>query len=335
MILVKIGMNGFDPDETKYFNNWIRKQPKTQLHLHLEGSIPFKCLSSLARKYQVSKNNPYNNRLSLICRSFSDIRNAYQWISSLLRSPEDLQFVITELAYRLKTQGVVYAEITVTPFIHINNGWLVNDFLFALQKGRAQAELDGGPKISWILDFPRNIPEAEKSTLDIAISGENSGVIGLGLAGLEDGFPPSLYKDTFKIARSKGLLCIIHAGETTEPDYIWEAINELHALRIGHGLSAVKDPSLIKYLADARIPLEICPTSNYRMGLLKKGQTHPIQHYWSKGVFCTLNSDDDLLFSTNILREYLFVYHCCAFSINEIIKLIQNGFDASIELTPM
>lgn len=326
---MRIGTSGFDPDKINEINAWVTKQPKTQLHLHLEGSIPFNCLYSLSQKYQDSSDHQYRSYHSFACNNFSDIRSAYQWISSLLRSPEDLEFAITALAHQLKNQGVVYAEITVTPFVHINNGWQVDDFLLALQQGCIQAELAGGPKISWIFDFPRNIAKAEKSTLDIALIGKDFGVIGLGLAGLENGFPPSMYKDTFQTARSNGLLCLIHAGETTEPDYIWEAINELHAFRIGHGFSAIKDPLLVKHLANSQIPLEICPTSNFQMGLVKKKQDHPIRDYWDRGVFCTLNSDDDLLFSTDIVQEYLFVIQHCSFSLAEIKQLIQNGFNAS------
>jgi adenosine deaminase len=165
--------------------------------------------------------------------------------------------------------------------------------------------------------------------LDFVLNGHDRGIfIGLGLGGKEVGFAPELFSDVYTDARQQGLHVVAHAGETEGARSIWGAINNLKVERIGHGVRALEDPSLVEYLAQTQIPLEVSPYSNYRLKLIPWDQPHPIRALMDQGVYVTVNSDDPPMFSTDLTSEYLLLARQ-GFSWDELWKLNLNALEAS------
>jgi adenosine deaminase len=167
------------------------------------------------------------------------------------------------------------------------------------------AERESGVRIALIADISRELPESRHRVAELAVQGYKRGVfIGLGLGGPEVGFPPQLFEDAYARAREAGLRVVAHAGETGGPASVRGALDTLGAERIGHGVQSLEDTDLIERLRRDGTPLEVCPQSNYRLGVAKTGEPHPIRALLDAGVRCTVNSDDPAMFETDINREY-------------------------------
>ena len=166
-------------------------------------------------------------------------------------------------------------------------------------------ERDLGIVLRWIFDIPGELGLAgAEGTLAIALEHGPSALIGFGLGGPEIGVPRPQFKPYFDRARAAGLHSVPHAGETTGPETIWDALRELGAERIGHGTSAAADLALMAHLAEHRIPLEVCPTSNLATGAVARLDAHPLANFVAAGVVVTINSDDPPMFSTSLNTEY-------------------------------
>jgi adenosine deaminase len=198
---------------------------------------------------------------------------------------------------------------------------------------RAQKEF--GIEIRWIFDIVRDIPDETLNsrraeyTLAVALEGMNDGVVALGLGGGEVGNPPEQYTQWFEKAREAGLHSVPHAGETVGPESVWGAILVLGAERVGHGVRSIEDPALVGYLADSQIPLEVCPTSNVRLGVYADLASHPLPDLHNAGVLITINSDDPPLFNTTLNDEVKLLVDPFNFDINTINEILLNGVRCS------
>jgi hypothetical protein len=183
----------------------------------------------------------------------------------------------------------------------------------------------------WIPDIVRSDPDSADTvvrwlTSPSALSG---GVIGIGLGGPEKGFPPEPFEAVFREARASGLHSNPHAGETAGPESVWGAIRALKADRLGHGVRAIEDPTLVAYLVEHRLPLEICPTSNVRLGVYPSYAAHPLRQWFEAGARVTINSDDPALFNTTLNDEYLHAARDCGLSIEQLEAIALNAVRAS------
>jgi aminodeoxyfutalosine deaminase len=210
-----------------------------------------------------------------------------------------------EVARELARQQVRYAELTVTPFSSERRGIAAPAFCEAIEDARRGAAADFGIELRWCFDIPGElgVPAAE-ATLRTALEQQPDGLISFGLGGPEVGVPRPQFKPVFDKARAAGLHSVPHAGETTGPATIWDALRELGAERIGHGIAAVQDPTLLAYLAEHRIPLEISPTSNVRTKAVASLDEHPLARIVEAGVPVSINSDDPPMFGTTLEEEY-------------------------------
>jgi adenosine deaminase/aminodeoxyfutalosine deaminase len=154
-------------------------------------------------------------------------------------------------------------------------------------------------------------------------------VIGVGLGGSEQKYPPELYTEIYAKARQMGFHTTAHAGEAAGPASIWGAIRSLKAERIGHGTRAIEDPVLMEYLAKTQIPVECCPLSNVRTGVVRSIENHPIKKFYDAGLLVTVNSDDPKMFGNSLAEEYQALEENMGFSRDEIRGLILNGIKAS------
>jgi aminodeoxyfutalosine deaminase len=202
-------------------------------------------------------------------------------------------------------QNIRYAELTVTPYSSTRRGIPEQAFMEAIEDARKAAESELGVALRWCFDIPgeAGLASAEE-TAHLALDLRPEGLVSFGLGGPEIGVPRPQFKPFFDRARAEGLHSVPHAGETTGPQTIWDALLELGAERIGHGTSAVRDPRLLEHLAEHRIPLEVCPTSNIATRAVATLEEHPIRRMVEAGVPVTVNSDDPPMFGTDLNTEY-------------------------------
>jgi adenosine deaminase len=220
--------------------------------------------------------------------------------------------------------------LTLTPYSSVVRGIAAADYCDAVEDARIRAEADFGVAMRWCFDIPgeSGIPAADL-TLEIALTLKPAGLVSFGLGGPEARVPRQQFADHFARARAAGLHSVPHAGESTGPESIWDAINYLGAERIGHGIAAARDPKLLDYLAEARIPLEVCPTSNVRTKSVASFATHPLPILVAAGVPVTINSDDPPMFATTLCAEYAIAAELLRLDSAGLADLARAGVHAS------
>jgi len=299
--------------------------PVAELHLHLEGSVEIETLleldPSLTRE-EIARATAYTD--------FEGFIQSYIWVNRRLNSPEHYALVARRLFERLAAEGVVYAEVTISAGVIL---WKQQDFgpiYEVVQREAAVSRI----KVRWILDATRQFGvDAAKPVFDLAAELVNDGVIAIGLGGFEGGGPALWFADLYKEARDRGLRLLCHAGETTDAQSIWEAL-AIGAERIGHGIRAIDDPSLMAHLKEKNIPLEICITSNVRTGAVASLKDHPVRRLYDAGVPIILNTDDPALFDCTLTGEYELARREFGFTEAELAGLARNGFLYSFDAAP-
>lgn len=243
---------------------------------------------------------------------FAHFVEVYLAVVALVREPEDVRLLTYEVARELASgQQVRYAELTCTPYTSVrpfepDGGMSIESYTEAIEDARVAAERDFGLVLRWIYDIPGEfgLPAAD-ATLAYALEHRVDALVGFGLGGPEVGVPRPQFEPHFAAARAAGLHSVPHAGETTGPQTVWDAVRVLGAERIGHGTSAALDASLLDHLAEAGIPLEVCLSSNLATRAVASLAEHPLARFVAAGVPVTINSDDPPMFSTTLNREYL------------------------------
>ncbi|MFI9640674.1 adenosine deaminase [Micromonospora sp. NPDC051925] len=287
---------------------FIAELPKVELHVHHVGSASPRIVAELAARHEGRSPVPADPDALVdyfAFRDFAHFIEVYLSVVDLVRDPEDVWILTHEVARELARQQVRYAELTVTPYSHVRRGIPAPAFCEAIEDARRRAEADFGIVLRWCFDIPgeAGLPAAEE-TLRISLEERPDGLVSFGLGGPEIGVPRPQFKPYFDRARAAGLRSVPHAGETTGPQTVWDALRELGAERIGHGISAAQDPELLGYLAEQGIPLEVCPTSNVRTRAVARIEEHPLRQLVDAGVRVTINSDDPPMFGTTLNDEY-------------------------------
>jgi len=326
--------------------DFIRSLPKAELHLHLEGTVDPATLSELSRRHPTpltTENNRYTNiadsgrvfteeeaRELYNYTNFVGFLLAFKAVTEHLRTAGDYELVVYRMMQKLAAQNVRHAEVYVSVGVVY---WRGGDFppLFeGLERGRERGERDFGVTVSWIFDAARHFGvEQAQYVVGQAIRLKERNVVGIGLGGDERRGPPEQFREFYDMARDNGLRLTVHAGETVGPESIWGALRELKADRIGHGLHAIDDPELVRYLAEQQIPVEICISSNVLTGCCTALDLHPVRKLFDAGVLVTLNTDDPEMFHTTLNREYQIAQQVFGFSDEELRRLAENSFRAS------
>jgi adenosine deaminase len=315
---------------------FIRRMPKVELHVHLEGSIQPATLLELARRN--GSMLPANDIAGLQrWYQFTDFKHfieIYLAISACICTPADIELIASDFLRNQAAQNIRYSEVTFTPYTHYStNRQIPFDEQFdALSRARAWGERELGVQCNWVFDLARNVRPIEHSltVAEWAISGKDRGVVGFGLGGLETGYPPELFSEAFTLARAAGLAAVPHAGEVAGAESVRGALESLHARRIGHGVRCLEDPQLVEVLRARQIPLEVCPTSNVCLGVAPSFAEHPLPHLLDAGLYITLNSDDPPMFNTTLTDEYLQAAQTFGFGVGQIEQLVLNGVRASL-----
>nr|WP_296067862.1 adenosine deaminase [uncultured Actinoplanes sp.] len=288
--------------------SFIAGLPKAELHVHHVGSASPRIVAELAARHEGRSPVPADPAALadyFAFRDFAHFIDVYLTVVDLIRDDEDVRLLTYEVARELARQQVRYAELTITPYSSVKRGIPAPAFCAAIEDARRGAATDFGIDLRWCFDIPGElgVPAAEQ-TLRIALEEQPDGLISFGLGGPEAGVPRPQFKPYFEKARAAGLHSVPHAGETTGPETIWDSLRELGAERIGHGISAARDPELLAYLAEHRIPLEISPTSNVRTRAVASIEEHPLPRIVEAGVPVSINSDDPPMFGTTLEEEY-------------------------------
>jgi aminodeoxyfutalosine deaminase len=262
--------------------------------------------------------------------NFTGFLLAFKAVTERLRTADDYELVAYRMMQKLAEQNVRHAEVYISVgVVH----WRGGDFppLFeGLERGRERGQRDFAVSVSWIFDAVRHfgVDEARR-VVEEAIRLQGRNVVGIGLGGDERRAGPEQFREVYQLARDNGLRLTVHAGESAGPESIWGALRELKADRIGHGLRAIDDPDLVRYLAEHQLPVEVCISSNVMTGCCTSLDEHPVRKLFDAGVLITLNTDDPEMFHTTLNREYQIAQEVFGFSNDELRQLAQNSFKAS------
>ncbi|MDT0341118.1 adenosine deaminase [Streptomyces litchfieldiae] len=316
---------------------FIAGLPKAELHVHHVGSASPRIVAELAARHPDS---PVPKDLDALAdfftfRDFAHFIDVYISVVGLIRDAEDVRLLTYEVARDMARQNVRYAELTVTPHSSVTRGIPDVAFMEAIEDARTGAERDLGVVLRWCFDIPGELglPAAEETTR-LACDLRPEGLVSFGLGGPEIGWPRPQFKPYFDRAIAEGLHSVPHAGETTGPETVWDALRELRAERIGHGTSAARDPELLAYLAEHRVPLEVCPTSNVATRAVPSLEEHPLRQMVDAGVLVTINSDDPPMFSTDLNTEYAVAARLLDLDAAGVAALAKNAVTASFMDAP-
>ncbi|PUA80976.1 adenosine deaminase [Nocardioides currus] len=293
-------------------SSFIAGLPKAELHVHHVGSASPRIVSELAARHPGTVPSDLEELKRFFeFRDFAHFIDVYLAVVDIIRTPEDVRTLTYEVAREMaEGQRLRYAELTCTPYTSVRPdrddiGMPIEAYTEAIEDARVAAERDFGLVLRWIYDIPgeSGLPAAE-ATLYYALEHGPEALVGFGLGGPEIGVPRPQFQPHFDAARARGLHSVPHAGETTGPDTVWDAVRVLGAERIGHGTSSVGDPALLEHLAAEGITLEVCPSSNIATRAVATLAEHPLAAFVEAGVPVTINSDDPPMFGTTLNDEY-------------------------------
>ena len=309
---------------------WLERLPKVELHLHIEGAIPHAALWELIRRHGGDPLAPGPEALPALFRyrDFPDFIDRWVWKQGFLRDAADFEIVGAAVAAGLERQRIVYAEALFSPTDLPKSVLSPQDVALALRRGLASAP---DVEVRLIADVVRDTGPAKAArTLEaIAEVAAEAGVIGIGLGGSEQTFPPEPFAAVYERARNLGLRTSAHAGEVAGPPSVWGAINTLGVDRIDHGTRAVEDPSLMAWLAERQLPLTSCPGSNLATGAVASLESHPVRRLFDEGVLVSVATDDPAMFGLSLAGEYEALQLRLGFSDDEIRRLILNAVESS------
>lgn len=316
-------------------DDFIAKLPKAELHLHLEGSLRPETLRELSRgrdhmESAVEQWLLERQKRGYRYTTFTEFIEAFKFIVLLLETPQDYALATVRLMEWLAEQNVKYAEITLAAGVVLWKQQPLDEIFEAVRAASLEAGARLGMRVNWIFDAIRQFgPDHAREVVGWASRYRQQGVVAFGVGGDEERGPASLFADVYREARDCGLHTVAHAGETVGPESVRHAVELLKVERIGHGLSAARDPEVMSLLRDRGIPLEGCPGSNASIRLIPEFRAYPLQTFFEAGVTMTLNSDDPALFGTSIGQEFSMAAGAFSLSRAQVAGLCENAVRAA------
>lgn len=279
--------------------------PKGELHLHLEGAIPVPTLWELIARH--GGDPLIKSEAQLVewftYRDFAHFIDTWVWMNGYLRSTDDFTFAAEAVARHLVSQNIIYAEAFFSPSDFLRHGLEPQSIATAIRTGLDRVK---GVEVALIVDLVRDRgPDGAAQTLAaVGEVSDEAGVIGVGIGGFEAAHPPEPFAPVYREAREAGFRLTAHAGEEAGPESVWGALRSLGVERIGHGVRSVEDPDLVAHLVERQIPLEVCPTSNLRTGVVAHWDRHPVRALIEAGALVTINTDDPAMFDVSLAGEF-------------------------------
>lgn len=305
--------------------------PKTELHLHIEGSFEPELMFALAER----------NRVDLPYDSVEEVRAAYQFDDlqsfldlyyqgmSVLRTEQDYYDLTHAYLTRIHADRVVHTEVMFDPQAHLERGIAFDTVLNGIERALEEAERDWGISYRLILSFLRHLSE-ESAFETLAIAEPHLDRIhAIGLDSGEQGHPPEKFTRVFKRCRDLGLKLTNHAGEEGPPDYVWQALEQIQVDRIDHGNRAMEDAALVKVLAEKQMTLTVCPLSNLKLKVVREMADHPLPAMLEAGLKATVNSDDPAYFGGYINDNYRALIDHLPITREQLHQLLRNGFEGA------
>ncbi|MBD5428730.1 MAG: adenosine deaminase [Treponema sp.] len=317
--------------EKAAFYAFLKAIPKAEIHLHIEAVISKASIKKLSHK----KNGAELTDAELEdLFSYADLNGfiaAFLKVQDMFSEVADFDLVFADLQQYITDNGISYAEVFFAPSAFIKKGFAYGDIMENFSKNIAKIKAETGVDVKVLVDVSRTfgLENAEKN-LDMLLAHRIPAVIGIGLGGAESKGPCKDFGPVFERARANGLKTVAHAGEDVDAWSIRDAIDVLHAARIGHGITAIQDETLMERLKNERIPLEVAPTSNvFTKKYVPSFEQHPIRAFFDKGLLVTVNTDDPLFFKVSLLDEYWNLHSKLHFTEDEIKQLVLNSFAAT------
>jgi adenosine deaminase len=321
---------------------FIRRMPKVNLHVHIEGAISASTLAEISAKNQYDQ-LPVALRQALQrgvfeFENFSNFIEVYSLCSNALREAADYERVTYEYLRRAHADNIRYAEIYISPFDRIALGLPFENIIAGAAAGRDQARSEFGIRADFVIDIGRHKlwtaakdPEHAREEclrfVRLAIAARPQGVIGFSLGGKEIGYPIFPFAEAFELARQQGLHTKAHSGEDSHADDIWYVIGLLKAERLGNAVHAIDDPALMKYLAEHGIGIELCLTGNVRSGTVSALDQHPVKEYLRQGIRVAIADDDPALFNTDLTHEYLQLAQLCELDAAQLQQMVMDQIE--------
>ena len=310
--------------------------PKTDLHVHLDGSIRINTLLELAEQQGVKLPATDAKELKKIlvpgvhCKSLEDYLRPFDIVLQVLQEEDALSRVAYELAEDAARENVWYMEVRYSPVLHTKKGLKLPLIVDAVLDGLHRAERKFDIKTGVIVCGMRNIsPETSISLADLAVAYKNRGVVAFDLAGIEESYPAKHHREAFYRILNNNINCTAHAGEAYGPESIHQALHYCGAHRIGHGTRLLEDGDLLNYVNDHRIPLEICLTSNIQTKVATAYKKHPLKFYYDFGLRVTINTDNRLISNTTVTKELGLAVKHAQFNLNDIKTIVVAGFKST------
>lgn len=313
----------------------LRRLPKAELHCHLDGSVRPETLIELAKEYGAPMPRPDPDSLRDYMRA-SDVHSLEEYLErftvtlAVMQTADALERVAYELAEDAAADGVRYIEVRYAPVLNIRGGLSLGEAVEAPLRGLARAEEDHPIVGRVIVCALRHLdPDMSLQIAELAVDYRLRGVVGFDLAGPEAAYPASHHARAFAYARDHGLACTCHAGEGAGADSVREAVHVCGADRLGHAARLAEDVSLIDYVGEHQIPLEICLTSNVQTGAASSYERHPVRQYFDRGLNVVLNTDNRLMSDTTLTDEYALAATRLSFTLDELSAIALNGFESA------
>jgi len=315
----------------KEITEFIKKSPKTELHLHIEGTLEPELMLKLAKRNGIKI--PYANvdeiKAAYNFNNLESFLKIFYQGSQVLIKEEDFFDLTWAYANKCKEDNVVHTEIFFDPQTHVERGINFNTVINGIYRALKKANKEFGLTSKIIMCILRHLDESSAIKIfDNALDHKDK-IIGIGLDSSEVGHPPSKFKKLFQKAIEKGFLTVAHAGEEGPPEYIWEAINLLKVKRIDHGVQCIHDEKLVQKLKNDQIPLTVCPLSNVKLCVFNKLEEHNLKKMLDKKLMVMINSDDPAYFGGYVNKNLIDCQTALNLSMEEVKTLIINSFKSS------
>jgi adenosine deaminase len=314
----------------------FERLPKTDLHVHLDGSLRLETILDLAAqdKIELPAQTPEGLRKAMHCGentgSLVEYLKAFDVTLRVMQTEEALTRIAYELAEDAAKENVRYMEVRYAPMLHTRRGLRLTAVVEAVLAGLRQAQQDHGIASNVIICGIRNIsPESSLEMAQLAVAYKNRGVVAFDLAGAEYDHPAKHHRGSFQLVRDNNINVTIHAGEAYGPESIAQAIHVCGAHRIGHGCRLREDGDLLHYVNDHRIALECCPSSNVQTGAVTDLASHPLKFYYDLGLRVTINTDNRLITDTTVSKELWLCHTQMGLELSAIKRMIINGMKAA------
>ncbi len=314
----------------------VEKLPKTDLHVHLDGSLRLSTILDLAQKGRIEL--PAHDEdglrkamnLGMNCGSLVEYLKAFDVTLRVLQTAESLTRAAYELAEDAAHENVRYMEVRYSPMLHTSRGLKLTTVVEAVLEGLRAAQDKFGIESNVIICGIRNVSaESSLEMAELAVAYKNRGVVGFDLAGAEYDYPAKHHRKAFQLVRDNNINVTIHAGEAYGPESIHQAIHVCGAHRIGHGCRLREDGDLLHYVNDHRIALECCPSSNVQTGAIRDLASHPIKLYKNLGLRVTVNTDNRLVTDTTVSKELWICHKEMGFTMTDLKQIILSGFKSA------